>query len=146
MDIDKGWAILKELTWSRVVIGASAGLAGLMLLYVYENLDTAIPILLANNLAMFGLILAFLLAVIGGIGGRIYAGLQRKLDGAQDGMMSFLHEQLAQVEAQQQACLQREFQSQKRMALMNARMNQMERALHHAGIRTTDFGTLEDGG
>jgi hypothetical protein len=145
MDTDRGWAILKQLTWSRVLIGIAAGLASLSLLYVYQHLDTAIPSLMGNTLAMFGLVLAIALAVIGGVGTRLYLRLQHKLDGAQDEMREFLREQLKRVEQQQRDCTEREIHTLKRLAMMNSRQNLIERTLNDAGI-PTDFGDIQDEG
>lgn len=144
MNTERVTAFLKvweSLSWSRVTLGSAFGLMCLVLLYVYKNLDTAVPAILSNNLALFGLVLALLLGVVGTVGGRMLHTLQTKVEEQQNEIHAYLRTELEAVRMAHRDALASEAVLKSQIDLLQRRLTRAENALRAAGL-DTDFGDL----
>lgn len=144
MDKDRLSSVLKVwefLSWPRIILGSAFGLMCLVLLYVYEHRETAVPAILSNNLALFGLVLALLLGVVGTVGGRMLHTLQTKVEEQQSEIHAYLRTELEAVRRSHRDALASEAALKSQIDLLQRRLARAEKALRAAGL-DTDFGDL----
>lgn len=133
--------VLESLSWPRILLAAASGITGVVLLYVYEQRASAIPALLENNLAMFGLVLSLMLGVIGAVGGRMLQALQARVEQQQVELHTYLRTELESVREAHRKSMQREIELSAELASVRRRLTVAEAALRKAGL-STDFGDI----
>lgn len=106
--LDVMLTLWRELTWTRGVMTVAFGLTAVILFYVYEHRDSAVPAMLENNLAMFGLMLALVLGVVATVGGRLLKAVQDRADASERALMDSLHREMKAINDGLDECRARE--------------------------------------
>lgn len=144
MNTERVASILKVwefLSWPRIILGTAFGMTCLVLLYVYEHRDTAVPAILQNNLALFGLVLSLLLGIVGTVGGRMLHNLQTKVEEQQREIHVYLRTELETVREAHRASVSSEAALKAQIEVLQRRLTRAEKALRAAGL-DTEFGEL----